>query len=182
MTWEYKAVRKAIKAFGPKVPSSSTVGGRSGSLVCQFSSIGSLSEKYLKTLWEAWNVTRSGLPRFQLVYPTHQEIVQSVEGIQGGGSVPGTCKNVEKPFLQSLWHKWNSSSSTNTSLNHNMDKGRNVPHIKTYYQVVDDEQQGKSMHWFMLGSHNLSKGRSAQFFFVYRYQMCNLLSCHSSSF
>ena len=41
-----------------------------------------------------------------------------------------------------------------------MNKGRNVPHIKTYYQVNDGQQQeqGKTMHWFVLGSHNLSKG------------------------
>jgi hypothetical protein len=34
------------------------------------------------------------------------------------------------------------------------DKGKHVPHIKTYYQV---DEENKGMHWFMIGSHNLSK-------------------------
>ncbi len=151
-SWGYLAVRKAIQDILPKSL-------RGGSIVCQFSSIGSLSENYLKSLWSAWDTMGNRPVRFQLIYPTYQEIKESVEGLRGGGSVPGTCKNVGKSFLQPLWHKWNSSSSMNKTLG----KGQNVPHIKTYYQV---DEQGQNMHWFMLGSHNLSKGMSWRWYFL----------------
>ena len=156
-------------------------------IICQFSSIGSLSSKYLHTLEVAWDTTwvhhktrtlsssssssssssrqsshKSSSHNLKLVYPTIQEIVQSVEGRLGGGSVPGRTKNVQKDFLRRCYHKWStssSSSSSSTSINtkqeHPFNKGFNVPHIKTYYQLGTDRE---SMDWFVLTSHNLSKG------------------------
>jgi tyrosyl-DNA phosphodiesterase 1 len=176
----------------------------SPAIVCQFSSIGSLSKKYLTTLEAAWDVGRvhdnhrknrdsnqnkiAG-PQHQdrnlrLVYPTRDEIVRSVEGVMGGGSVPGRRSNVYKPFLQPLYHRWTSAFTPNTTKkkvprgHEGLDdsdssdeecnapsvveadtdpwnKARNVPHIKTYYQPTPD---GQSMAWFVLSSHNLSKG------------------------
>jgi tyrosyl-DNA phosphodiesterase-1 len=139
-------------------------------IICQFSSIGSLSIKYLKELQASMDTglakgetkqSASEAPmRLQLVYPTIAEIRLSREGYRGGGSVPGTTKNVSKPFLQHLYRKWSSSSAAATTTAATMPntnplwKGRNVPHIKTYYQL---DQQGNSMTWFAVTSHNMSK-------------------------
>jgi tyrosyl-DNA phosphodiesterase-1 len=141
-------------------------------IICQFSSIGSLTDKYLHELQASMDTgmakgetkySVSDAPmRLQLVYPTVAEIRLSIEGYRGGGSVPGTTKNVSKPFLQSLYRKWSSSSSSAaaatttppTMPNNPLWKSRNVPHIKTYYQLNHD---GNSMAWFAVTSHNMSK-------------------------
>ena len=76
----------------------------SSPIVCQFSSIGSLSIKYLNELYQAWNIasfhpvkqnnTRDAYQNFEFVYPTVKEINESVEGVVGGLSVPGRKQNV----------------------------------------------------------------------------------------
>ena len=172
-----------------------------GPIICQFSSIGSLTKKYLHRLEASLDVTKAGAAansvdsvqdeskplNLQLVYPTADEICNSLEGYRGGRSVPGTSKNVSKDFLQPLFRKWsepqsflasltasrnsnsNSNSSSNNNANSNNDKkeggiknplwkGSNVPHIKTYYQLgSSNEKEDPSMLWFCVGSHNLSK-------------------------
>ena len=162
----YLKVRQAIRKYlsAPLKPSSPFKQQKQNPLVFQFSSIGSLSKRYLNDLWSAWDVASvhrcgpvtkgadDGANLVRLVYPTVEEIIRSVEGIAGGGSVPGRQKNVNKEFLQSLYCKWASSENEEDTLQ----KGQNVPHIKTYYQLDDDTE---SMKWFVLTSHNLSKGK-----------------------
>jgi tyrosyl-DNA phosphodiesterase-1 len=136
----------------------SSSGASSGPVVCQFSSMGSLSAKWLNeqflssTTLVGSSSQMSNRPlskRLKFVYPTVREICTSVEGPSGGGSVPGTKRNVEKDWLMPLYCKW-SSTRTNNPFQQN----RNVPHIKSYYQLSDDNA---SMKWFVLGSQNMSK-------------------------
>ncbi len=138
-----------------------------GPVVCQFSSMGSLTEKYLNELYQSMDVLSATRPKherpspsqvplsqkLQLVYPTVEQIRTSYEGYAGGGSVPGPYRNVSKAFLRPLYHRWS-------------DEGRNhVGHIKTYYQLsydgstddVNDDCAEDTMEWFVLTSHNLSK-------------------------
>jgi tyrosyl-DNA phosphodiesterase-1 len=142
-----------------------------GPIICQFSSIGSLTIPYLDKIAYAWNVDTAHTrispsmkpPRgissslLKIIWPTFQEVATSVEGYQGGGSVPGRTKNLTKPFIGPLLHKWSGAPSSQNSLG----KGNNVPHIKTYYQISSaarpksDEEE--SMEWFVMTSHNLSK-------------------------
>jgi tyrosyl-DNA phosphodiesterase-1 len=141
-------------------------------IICQFSSIGSLTDKYLHELQSSMDTglareTKRSVSdaaiRLQFVYPTVDEIRLSMEGYRGGASVPGSTKNVSKPFLQSLYRKWSSPSSTTATpptttssfaLPNPLWKSRNVPHIKTYYQL---NHEGCSMDWFVVTSHNMSK-------------------------
>lgn len=134
-----------------------TSSGASRPIVCQFSSMGSLSQKWLAeqflpatSLVDAETANSSPLSeQLKLVYPTVEEIRTSVEGYFGGGSVPGGMKNVRKPLLQPLLCKWTSSPYTNNPFQ----MPRNVPHIKSFYQLGDDNA---SMNWFLLTSHNMS--------------------------
>jgi tyrosyl-DNA phosphodiesterase-1 len=144
-----KGYLKLAKAIRQHVPKRSTT----KPIICQFSSIGSLNAKWLKEIAQSWNVTQTECTeqQLQLVYPTVDEIRGSVEGYQGGGSVPGTIKNTSKPFLQPLYHKWSAPQGGTTNPLH---KPTNVPHIKTFYQLTEDEL---GMEWFCLTSHNLSK-------------------------
>lgn len=61
----------------------------------------------------------AGPQGFQLIWPTVQEVRDSVEGWRGGASVPGPAKNVNKPFLQPYWHRCPSQPRhlQSTSLN-----------------------------------------------------------------
>lgn len=128
-------------------------------IVCQFSSIGSLTERYLLELQTSMDMKQSrdrGRPgrlelSLKLVYPTVEEIRTSVEGYRGGGSVPGTMRNVGKPFLKRLFCRWSALSSSDMNP---LWKGRNVPHMKTYFQTNSTTE---TLHWFVLTSHNLSK-------------------------
>jgi hypothetical protein len=63
-------------------------------IICQFSSIGSLSAKWLQEIAKSWDVAHADCAtkedlrqRLKLVYPTVEEIRLSVEGYNGGGSV-----------------------------------------------------------------------------------------------
>jgi tyrosyl-DNA phosphodiesterase-1 len=153
----------------------STKTSRYSPIVCQFSSIGLLSEKYLKDLHISMDTELSKLQdtqklpkvslRFQFVYPTVEEIRNSVEGYSGGCSVPGRVKNLVKPFVKPLLHRWTYSQSS-SACSTGSEKYRfctdnplvrpwNVPHIKTYYQLSDDDN--KCFNWFVLASHNMSK-------------------------
>jgi tyrosyl-DNA phosphodiesterase-1 len=170
----YLKVRQAILKYIPSPPPPPQQQQASSPIICQFSSIGSLSQKYLNALWSAWDVAsvhrvvgpkknkKDGADNnnnnLQLIYPTVDEIFRSVEGVHGGSSVPGRQKNVMKQFLLPRYRKWAPSSSEDDALQ----KGQYVPHLKTYYQIDDDggdDNNDDSMKWFVLSSHNLSKGK-----------------------
>lgn len=149
----YLKVKQSIEKyvdFNPQSKSSSC-----GHLVCQFSSMGSISEKWLRAFagslsvptTEKYQPTGGLVNVVKLVWPTEREIQSSIQGVRGGGSVPGRLKNLHKPFLKPLYCKW-SCKTPNPIF-----KGPNIPHIKTFYQLNTDT----SLAWFMMGSHNLSK-------------------------
>jgi tyrosyl-DNA phosphodiesterase-1 len=137
---------------------SSSSGNTPGHVVCQFSSMGSLTEKYLRDFLSSADASdRTGTGknsyapldgRLKIVFPTADEVRTSVEGYAGGGSAPADSKNVMKPHLRKLYHRWSSSTTTTP-----WDLGKNVPHIKTFYQY---DSEGTGMQWFVLSSHNIS--------------------------
>ncbi|KAL0031162.1 hypothetical protein WJX77_006853 [Trebouxia sp. C0004] len=124
-------------------------------LVAQFSSLGSLDERWLSKEFRVslsaglssaggkLGLGAAGAKGLQLVWPTVQEIKASLEGWRGGASVPGPAKNVNKPFLQPFWHKWGGEP---------WGRQRAMPHIKSYTRY-----EGQQVAWFILASHNLSK-------------------------
>jgi tyrosyl-DNA phosphodiesterase 1 len=176
----YLKLSQSIRKFVPQRALSMPI-------ICQFSSIGSLSVKWLLELTNAWDAAhldrvqknpKNEVPslssssrskkqqelqplqeKLMLVYPTVTEIRDSVEGYAGGGSVPGRRSNLHKPFLLPLYCKWNSNSprvslTSSSQCPNPLHKPLNVPHIKTYYQISQDDL---GMDWFCISSHNLSK-------------------------
>eukprot|EP00891_Asterochloris_glomerata_P007719 jgi/Astpho2/7719/Aster-x1444 len=132
-------------------------------LLAQFSSLGSLNDKWLHEEFVGSlsagkcpgapprpGTLEAGLlgsPRAEkaglhLVWPTVQEVRDSVEGYAAGGSIPGTVANVTKPFLQSLWRRWGGEV---------MGRQRAMPHMKSYLRF-----SGKELAWVVLTSSNLS--------------------------
>ncbi|TPX31855.1 hypothetical protein SmJEL517_g04915 [Synchytrium microbalum] len=131
-----------------------------GSIIAQYSSMGSLGsndewlkETFRRALSQSTTLNSgilakqaSRLPDLKLVYPTVEDILTSLEGVDGGESVRLSGENWSKQrnYLQPILHRWQSR-----------DQGRYtaMPHIKTYTRV----NGAGSIAWHYLGSHNLSK-------------------------
>ena len=149
-------VREAIQNYTSKSTSTSTP----RPVVCQFSSIGTLSDKYLHSLQTsmdtclARNERRGQSLQLKFVYPTVEEIRTSVEGYPGGDSVPGRKKCVSKPLLRSFWYKWAGSKGDHNYSTNPLTKPNNVPHIKTYYQT---NATSDGFDWLVITSHNISQ-------------------------
>lgn len=118
-------------------------------LVYQFSSLGSLDEKWMAELASSMSSGFSedkvplGLGDPLIIWPTVEDVRCSLEGYAAGNAVPSPLKNVEKEFLKKYWAKWKAS---HTGRCHSM------PHIKTYTRY-----KGQKLAWFLLTSANLSK-------------------------
>ncbi|PON39438.1 Tyrosyl-DNA phosphodiesterase I [Parasponia andersonii] len=118
-------------------------------LVYQFSSLGSLDEKWMAELASSMS---SGLSEDKtplgpgeplIIWPTVEDVRCSLEGYAAGNAIPSPLKNVEKAFLKKYWAKWKASHTG---------RCRAMPHIKTFARY-----NGQKLAWFLLTSANLSK-------------------------
>ncbi|KAI3829368.1 hypothetical protein L1987_03490 [Smallanthus sonchifolius] len=118
-------------------------------LIYQFSSLGSLDEKWMAEFAFSMSSGVSedkkplGLGEPLIVWPTVEDIRCSLEGYAAGSCVPSPQKNVEKAFLKKYWAKWKASHTG---------RCRAMPHIKTFTRY-----KGQNLAWFLLTSSNLSK-------------------------
>jgi tyrosyl-DNA phosphodiesterase-1 len=157
-----KRVGRVLAEDCPKeVASTETV------LSWQYSSQGSLSEKFLKDLQEAMSRSRflktpfstamaagsrhpsvSGHPNsgchpdpsdVRVVFPSEDEVRNSVEGWRGGSSIPVYQKNCHE-FVNARLHKFRSIGVVGTSRSGEgpvvHPRSRAMPHIKTYLRLV----------------------------------------------
>ncbi|KAJ1420454.1 Tyrosyl-DNA phosphodiesterase I, partial [Sesbania bispinosa] len=81
-------------------------------LVYQFSSLGSLDEKWMAELASSMSAGLSedkvplGLGEPQIIWPTVEDVRCSLEGYAAGNAIPSPLKNVDKAFLRKYWAKW----------------------------------------------------------------------------
>ena len=163
----YLKLRKAIMDSFP-APRQAVGKSKKPPVMCQVSSLGKLNTKWLSRFHEAIDYTTTHRARpvedyhakfskknvvlernLRIVWPTVDEIRNSVEGHRGGGSVMGEAKKVQDEFLQPLYHRWSGRNHAEDPLQ----TARHVPHIKTFVQPSSDRS---SIEWLYLGSHNLS--------------------------
>ncbi|XP_010420173.1 PREDICTED: tyrosyl-DNA phosphodiesterase 1-like isoform X2 [Camelina sativa] len=122
---------------------------RRSPLVYQFSSLGSLDEKWLAEFRDSLScgITEDKTPLGPgdplIIWPTVEDVRCSLEGYAAGNAIPSPLKNVEKPFLRKYWAKWKADHSA---------RSRAMPHIKTFTRYSDQK-----LAWFLLTSSNLSK-------------------------
>ncbi|XP_047332976.1 tyrosyl-DNA phosphodiesterase 1 [Impatiens glandulifera] len=122
---------------------------RNSPLAYQFSSLGSLDEKWMSEFATSLSsgVTEDkkplGLGESLIIWPTVEDVRCSIEGYGAGGAIPSPLKNVEKEFLKKYWAKWAAKHSG---------RCRSMPHIKTFTRY-----NGQDLAWFLLTSSNLSK-------------------------
>ncbi|GAV73664.1 Tyr-DNA_phospho domain-containing protein [Cephalotus follicularis] len=118
-------------------------------LVYQFSSLGSLDEKWMTELASSMSSGFSedkmplGLGEPLIIWPTVEDVRCSLEGYAAGSAIPSPQKNVEREFLKKYWAKWKAIHTG---------RCRAMPHIKTYTRY-----NGQKLAWFLLTSANLSK-------------------------
>ncbi|KAL9456276.1 hypothetical protein AB3S75_005491 [Citrus x aurantiifolia] len=124
-------------------------GFKKSPLVYQFSSLGSLDEKWMAELSSSMSSgfsedkTPLGIGQPLIVWPTIEDVRCSLEGYAAGNAIPSPQKNVDKDFLKKYWAKWKASHTG---------RSRAMPHIKTFARY-----NGQKLAWFLLTSANLSK-------------------------
>ncbi|KAI9123418.1 hypothetical protein K1719_004718 [Acacia pycnantha] len=118
-------------------------------IVYQFSSLGSLDEKWMAELTSSMSAGNSedktplGIGKPLIIFPTVEDVRCSLEGYSAGSAIPSPLKNVEKDFLKKYWAKWKADHTG---------RSRAMPHIKTFTRY-----NGQKLAWFLLTSSNLSK-------------------------
>ena len=119
-------------------------------LLAQFSSVGSLGNAASQWLQAEFSVSLSSLnprqsdssskgpfnplsnaaassSRFRLVFPTVDDVADSLEGYQAGASIPYARATASKqPWLKSLMHRWRADGRGRTTA---------APHIKSFAQI-----------------------------------------------
>eukprot|EP00039_Didymoeca_costata_P011146 m.153939 g.153939 ORF g.153939 m.153939 type:complete len:290 (+) comp15075_c0_seq5:782-1651(+) len=129
-------------------------------LIAQVSSIGSMGDGKRSTkkernseMWLRPNLVQSmcggyvfGQPNLSLIFPTVQNVRQSLEGYVAGCSLPYQKQNAEKQdFLFKLCHRWKADWCGRTEAS---------PHIKTYCRWCP---RSNTLRWVLLTSANLSQ-------------------------
>ncbi|XP_063902388.1 tyrosyl-DNA phosphodiesterase 1-like [Zophobas morio] len=118
----------------------------SPSLYFQFSSLGSVQERWLLEEFKKSLEGANDNIDLKIIFPTVENVRESNCGYASGGSLPYSWKNeMRQRYLYKYFCSWNAEVS-----------GRNkvLPHIKTYMKFFE---AGKHISWVILTSANLSK-------------------------
>ena len=155
----------------------------------QYSSQGSLNDKFLSDFRHAMTMTKAhdrgtrsiltlgqqptALIDVKVIFPTEQEIRNSVEGWRSGLSIPVPMKNFH-PYINSRLFRWGQhhrekvekvvvvEQDENSGRRKIGDRHRAMPHIKTYtrFQSITNVANGQEkdiLDYFILTSANLSR-------------------------
>ncbi|KAI2483601.1 tyrosyl-DNA phosphodiesterase 1 [Pyrenophora tritici-repentis] len=110
------------------------------------------------------SVTKALSPKFSIIFPTPEEIRNSLNGYGSGGSIHWKLQSAQQQkqleYMHPMLCHWTSTPSASASSLTNVSKqeahrGPAAPHIKTYIRFSDEEQ--KAIDWAMLTSANFSK-------------------------
>uniref|UniRef100_A0A7N4NVL7 Tyrosyl-DNA phosphodiesterase 1 n=1 Tax=Sarcophilus harrisii TaxID=9305 RepID=A0A7N4NVL7_SARHA len=158
--WGHFRLRKLLKEHTSLLPEQ-----QSWPIVGQFSSIGSLGADESKWLCSEFkdslvilgnhgkNQGQHNVP-LHLIYPTVENVRNSLEGYPAGGSLPYSLQTAEKQvWLHSYFHKWSAETSGRSNA---------MPHIKTYMRLSPDFAK---MAWFLVTREwipSKSRGKSFQ--------------------
>lgn len=135
-----------------QVSSPILVCGKISHFSCQFSSVGSLSEKWiheeLLTSFASEKLMKSDLlrshkPSIQFIWPTVNFVKECIDGLSAGTSLCCPSKNM-KEFLTPILFKYEGQEG----------KERVPPHIKTFCRI---SKNSNHIPWICLTSCNMSK-------------------------
>ncbi|KAL7796539.1 tyrosyl-DNA phosphodiesterase [Trichoderma ceciliae] len=159
--WGWTALQRCLQGI-PVEPGESTI-------VVQISSIATLGAKddwLQSTLFDSLATSQmpdTKRPSFRVVFPTADEIRNSLDGYVSGHSIHTKIKSSQHirqlHYLLPMLHHWANDSTGGAELPEEApihgDSGRNraAPHIKTYIRF----NRNNSIDWAMLTSANMSK-------------------------
>ncbi|XP_073205498.1 tyrosyl-DNA phosphodiesterase 1 isoform X3 [Lepidochelys kempii] len=154
--WGHFRLRKLLKEYTSPIPAQ-----ESWPVIGQFSSIGSMGadqSKWLCSEFQESLITLGGTVKtlakpdipIHLIYPTVDNVRQSLEGYPAGGSLPYSIQTAQKQlWLHSYFHKWSAETSG---------RSHAMPHIKTYMRPSPDFQK---IAWFLVTRPRTSSPPSA---------------------
>lgn len=124
-------------------------------IVLQFSSIGRISERWLHNELIS-SLSSTPETQLEIIFPTVEQVINSIEGIEGGISLPVKKEYIYKPWITKLLHRCETENAKD-----NASHGKAIPHIKTFlkYKVSDETVE---IIWIVQGSHNLSNAAWGQ--------------------
>lgn len=172
MDWGHMRLRHLLSMHAtalPEEPASSPGGGLGAGaveegLICQFSSLGSLTPAWLEEFRATLATTspsatappsagrHARLPLY-LVVPTVLQVRDSVQGWLAGVSVPIRKANL-KEWLTPYWRRWGPEAGDTSEPAARAQLA--MPHVKSYCRYR--QSAGRVvMPWLCVGSHNLSR-------------------------
>jgi tyrosyl-DNA phosphodiesterase-1 len=157
--------------FGQIVPEASkSQGAKEGSTInVQISSIATLTDKWIQNFLEVLDTrrmphgnTEKKKSRFNIIFPTAEEIRRSLDGYSSGDSIHMKLQSVAQQkqlqILKPMLRHWHSGlTDSDSAMQGKREAYRNsaAPHIKTYMRFADSDC--KSLEWAMISSANLSQ-------------------------
>ncbi|OTB06525.1 hypothetical protein M426DRAFT_9657 [Hypoxylon sp. CI-4A] len=157
--WGWAGLKSALRS----VP---VQGDRKSEVVVQISSIATLggTDTWLKnTLFDSLSSLPKAIssnPEFKIVFPTPDEIRNSLDGYASGGSIHMKIQSANQAkqlqYMRPVFHHWaNDCEKGTVGKGESRDGGRRraAPHIKTYIRY----NENGSIDWALLTSANISK-------------------------
>lgn len=145
-------VAHLLSKYAPKIPEESSVVAQSSSLGSFGTNAGVwLTSEFLNSLRRDKESTGiRTLPPFKLIYPSFNNVMDSHDGLIGGGCLPyGNQTHQKQPWLTQYLYQWKANARHRTHA---------MPHIKTYSRWTTNK-----LHWFLLTSANVSKAAWGSF-------------------
>ncbi|KAJ5618233.1 hypothetical protein N7528_006876 [Penicillium herquei] len=165
--WGWPALKDVLGRV-PIAHQASEKASRKPRVVIQISSVASLgvTDKWLKSVFfeSIAPTSKDRPPNYSIIFPTPDEIRQSLDGYGSGGSIHMKTQSAPQKkqlaYLRPYLCHWSGNIET---VGHSGDKhtrreagrGRAAPHIKTYIRFSDEESM-ESIDWAMVTSANLS--------------------------
>ncbi|KAF7505866.1 hypothetical protein GJ744_012488 [Endocarpon pusillum] len=184
--WGWPALKRTLESISSqKLPEQHSDIQSPPHIVCQVSSIASLSEKWIRdTLFAALAETSTPVdistknsrttssnqarPRYSIVFPTPTEIRTCLDGYAAGASIHCKLQNTQQrkqfEFMKPHLCHWNAELSRSATASNGTSpsprtgkalRGPAAPHIKTFIRFSDSTAQ-KTIDWALLTSANLS--------------------------
>jgi len=162
--WGHMRLRRLLLQHA-ELPAGWPWPGAEEGVVCQFSSLGSLTPKWLDEFHATLaSAAPSGSgpagialarPSLRLVVPTAAQVRDCAEGWLAGLSIPIRRANL-KDFLSPHWRRWGAASAADRS--HAAARARDaMPHVKSYCRYAARPGSRPALPWLCVGSHNLSR-------------------------
>ena len=142
----------------------------------QISSIATLTENWMQNFFEVMKsgkmaTSSNGItgaskskPKFNIVFPTAEEIRRSLDGYSSGDSIhmkiQSAAQQKQLQMLKPMLHHWHGEirdtfAGTKGGISKKAHRNSAAPHVKTYMHFADSSH--KSIDWAMITSANLSQ-------------------------